>query len=216
MKNHNTDKILKSLQELYTKKQYKKGIDLLLSHKQDLSPQVFHYNLGALYIKTGKLGVARYHFEKSIKKGAQIPMNQHNIDAIKQNLKLYSPQKWSSEYLYEKTLEYPFSSYLGLSGLFALILLFLIKKRNISNYLMAFVFTISPIIFYSIFVHGQTQGIALQEIQGLEGPSKIFEKVTSIPEGTKVILGKKNGPWYYITYPKKYTSWISQDQLGLY
>ena len=63
------NKDLKSLEDLYLKKEYKQVRDKLLSLKGELDEGVFHYNLGTVYGKLGDYAAGRYNMELALKKG---------------------------------------------------------------------------------------------------------------------------------------------------
>lgn len=217
----NTNVLLKSVQDLYTKGDYDQAIDVLIKAKEQLEPGLFHFNLGTLYLKVDRLGAARYNLEKSKKLGFYDAVVKNNIDVIRQNSELTDISNTESlweGFLY-KTIDLP--PYVLGSGLIFMTLfffvLFRLKKINmtvLASLVVLFVLIPASFKFYVSTYYQDV--VAMKDTPIHEGPSKVFEENGSLGEGSRVIVVKEHNDWFYVGYPSYSTGWVKRSSLGFY
>lgn len=208
-----------SLESLYLKKDFQGAKDYLLKHRDNFNNGQFHYNLGSLDIKLGDYPTARFHLEKALQSGYLHPKVYKNLDAATELLQVSASEN-DAGYLdraFFKAKSVPGEAVLcfGLLVLFMLTIAWSRKwLRNKLAMAILTVFALLPIALY-LYLQQLTMGIVLKDGTLREGPSKIYSETLKVPAGHKVILGDKNGNWYFIRSPLKYAGWIELERLGL-
>ena len=221
MADFNTDEILKSLEELYLKKNYEEASTLLIKNKSDLDTGLFHYNLGTVYAKWGNLAAGRYHIEKSIKSGFVNSASLNNNQFIKEQLALDDLN--TSKSLNDQWMDFSLALPLGAYLLFALTLSLIAvgwKKLNkeVNSYVLAFLLIVgvAPLTYKLTVVDKINYAVLLEEGVVREGPSRIFDQKAALNPGTKVIITKYDNGWYFISNPIHLSGWIERKNLGIY
>jgi hypothetical protein len=216
---NNTENILKSLESLYLEKEYQKAIDLIIKSSQQFDKGLFHYNLGTMHVKLGHLGVARYHLERAKKFDFKDTKLSSNLKFVRESLGVSDVVQ--SKVLWDRFLNFSLGSsvqsFFSLSLVILLVGAFLFRpSRLVKKWKFIFVVLVSiiPTLFYFTFLKDINFAVALKGADLREGPSKVYEKNNYIPEGAKVILGEKNGSWFYIERPTWLRGWISKDDVG--
>src|SRR5688572_21895584 len=67
MVNNSIDPILKSLKEAYLNGHFDAFRDGLIVNRNKFDQNIFHYNLGTMFLQEEKYSLSRYHLEKSVK-----------------------------------------------------------------------------------------------------------------------------------------------------
>ncbi|MCO4792629.1 MAG: SH3 domain-containing protein [Bacteriovoracaceae bacterium] len=217
----NTNGILKSLEDMYTKKNFEEASSLLIKNKDSLETGLFHYNLGTVYAKWGNLAAGRYHLEKSIKNGYINSQSVNNLEYVKEKLAvddLGTSGKYYDQFM-DTGLGLPVSAF----GLFALstmvVVLVLTKLNKIKNLGLSFLIIalgFSPLIYKKYHLENINYAVLLEDGIVREGPSRIFDKKASLNSGTKIIITTYDDGWYFISNPVHLTGWIERKNLGIY
>ena len=224
MENINTTKKTKSpvstFEELYAKKDFKAGINVLLQNKQQFSSGTFHYNLGTTYAKLGDMGAARYHLEKAINLGMYNSTSINNLNFVRS--KIESEDISTSSALTDKfidfSLSFPHEAYISLSlGLLILFLGIARYKKINSKFKLGFITFLSlvPVLFSFIYLQNINSAVAMKDIALYEGPSRIFQEKGKLNAGAKIILGEYKDGWFLVKYPTSLSGWINKDNLGI-
>ncbi len=221
MANTNIKETLKSLQSLYEKGDYAGGIDLLLTHKDELPKSTFHYNFGTLYLKKGELPIARYHLEMALRSGRADSKVLHNLQSTKEKLDISQVESSVSlkDQLLMRGMEWPFDAYAFITLLFLLMVGLLFKlKRVIKVPLLILLVVVSlvPVIFKMAYFDQNSFAINLQAQPVYSGPSKVHETTGQMPVGVKLILGKSFEGWHFVESPKQFQGWIPKESIILY
>lgn len=221
MANNSMTKILKSVEELYINKQYDAAVETLLKHKDTFSSGMFHYNLGSLYLKMGRVGAARYNLEKSKDSGFNLTLVNKNLNIIKQKNNIVGLEKSDSIIEQAIGLSINQSSYL-LGSIFlictSIVLLLAIFKKIKSNILLFIIlsFLIAPVILKLFVDTSYDRAVALVDLPLYEGPSKIYEQSGEVRAGSKVVIGKSINGWLLIKYPQSVAGWVKREDVGLF
>ncbi len=221
MANNSTTNILKSVEELYLKKQYEEAIDTLLKHKDTFNSGLFHYNLGSLYLKMGNVGAARYNLEKSKDNGFNLTLVNKNLSVIKQSTNIVGLER--SDSIYEQAIGYSIDKSSYLIGSFFLlctiiVLLLVLFKKIKSNFITLCLLAVLSIpVGVKIFVSARfDRAVALRDLALYEGPSKIYEESGEVGAGSKVVIGKSINGWLLIKYPESVAGWVRREDVGLF
>ncbi|CAN0054173.1 unnamed protein product, partial [Chrysoparadoxa australica] len=89
----NSKEILNSAKTYYLNGDYEAAKNAVLEGKPHLDSGLFHYNLGSIYLKMGKLGPARFHLEKAKTEGFSYPMLWKNLTYVKAQSQVLDPTK---------------------------------------------------------------------------------------------------------------------------
>lgn len=209
------------LLELYVKKEYDKLLSEMISKKSDFDKNLFHYNLGTVFLKKGDYPLARYHFEKSKKAGFTGSELENNYNFLKNNLDVFyfSESHERSDRVKDFLYTGPFDFYLLISMILVLLFLLLRKVSVIKSNLVTIILILIsffPVLFFGTSVSSKNFAIALKDIPVREGASEIYEKTVSIKAGSKLILGKRSSDWFWVEAPKHLSGWIKRKDLGLF
>ena len=210
---------LKSLEDLYLKKEYKQVRDKLLAMKSDLDAGVFHYNLGTVYGKLGDYAAGRYNLELALKKGFNNSKVYKNLNFFQKQIPVLDID--SSPSYFDKFISFGASAssgiFLSFTLIMSLIILIYIKKKTLNNLkIIAALFVISlvPIGSYFFYFSSLKTGVLLNQSELREGPSKVYEQIDELTAGTKLIFGEENSGWIMIERPNNYTGWVEVNKIG--
>lgn len=212
--------VLKSLESLYVEGRYAEAIELMGHSKDLLSAGQFHYNMGSIYLKMEEYGMARHQLEQAMSEGFLHTAALNNLQIVKQNLSAVDISLSQSpvDQVYHILYSIPFDGYLAITLLLLLISFIVIKRNSPSRWLISLpLFVIVLLSAYLNFVEleKKNMGIVLQEVEVLEGPSKIYKKKFSLNSGVKVLLGQEADGWRYIERPIHFSGWVDEKSLGL-
>lgn len=198
-------------------KEYAQARELVLKHKDEFALEIFHYNLGTLYLKEKQFPAARYHFEKALHLGLVDARLKKNLNTTIKGLSISTPELSFKDQFIET------ASSLSLGGLtsvsltllliWALFSRFIAKRFGRALLILSFCFCLLPFAgrFYLQNLH---KGVVLEDTWLREGPSKIYEQSGKIPGGTRVILGSFSQNWALVVSPTYYSGWVPVKDLG--
>ncbi len=211
--------LLQSVQSLYLEGDYQGAIDALTKNRELLDLGLFHFNLGTLYLKNEQWGPGRYHLEKALKVGLVSEAQYHNLSVAKAKpglVGLDSSQSWS-EYALNTALAFPRDAYISSSLLLLTIGLYFVRRSLAVSWIKiisGLIFAALPSAFYLFFLAELKEAVVLKDSPIREGPSQIYAEGTSLQAGSKIIVGKQSGNWYFIRYPRNHGGWIGRQDLG--
>ncbi len=220
MENSNINEVLKSLETLYFEKKYNDTITLLLENKSQFAPEIFHYNLGTTYAQKGNWAVGRYHLERAAKYG-------YHSDGIRNNLEFVNAKLSTSNLLesdsFGKIISItnliPESLYLGVALTTFMVLLFLYRIKKLVRLklgIIIFALSLVPALVHFFYLRNVEIGITLKDAVIRQGPSKIYEEISTIKAGEKFIIGKANQRYFYIKAPSAFVGWVDKDDVATY
>jgi hypothetical protein len=221
MQNNNTSDILKSLEELYLAKEYGAARKLLLESRDKLEPDLFHYNIGTIDAKNGEWGISRFHLEKALKSGFFDLRADHNLEYVKGKLQLQglSSSVKLQDRLLDKAMSVNPALFHTTSLILILLLLLFIKRKIIKRaFVIILWLTISivPVVAERLFLANISSAIVLQAAPRYEGPSAIFDKLSKISVGSKIIIREHDETWALVLAPYGLVGWVKREQLGVY
>ncbi len=220
MANTNINEISKSLETLYLDGKFDKAVDLLLESKNQLSTVDFHYNLGAVYTKMGDLGPGRYHFELAMKKGYIGSDLLNNLAVIKS--KLQGVDLSLSRDIGDQVVNFlsmvPISYVICITLVLLITSLLTFKFNYIKSKILLFsvlLLSFFPIALQQGVLYGKTFAVNLKNMKIYEGPSSVYDVRATLPGGSKFVLGKTDGEWFYIDHPIELAGWVKKEDIGI-
>ncbi len=212
--------LLQSVQSLYLEGDYQGAIETLTQGGEQLGQGLFHFNLGTLYLKNEQWGLGRYHLEKALKAGLVSEAQYHNLRLASSQpglANLATSPQWSERAL-NTALSVPQDFYFLCSlGLTILGLFFLRRSASFSwgKVFGGLGLACLPSAFCLFFLAELKEAVVLKDSPIREGPSQIYAESITLQEGSKIVVGKRSGNWYFIKYPRRMGGWVAQDHLGL-
>jgi len=220
MANININELSKSLETLYLDGKFEKAVDLLLQNKSTLTDVDFHYNLGVVYAKMGELGPGRYHFELALKKGYLGSDIINNLNVIKSQIQVADIS--NSELFFDRGINFlstfPIAYSISIALVLIIVCLFLTRLKFLKSRIVLaflFVFSLAPPVLHSYLIKDKNFAVSMNELKIFEGPSAIYDVKTTLPAGSKFILGKSDKGWFYIDHPVELSGWVKKEDIGL-
>lgn len=220
MSDHNINETLKTVEDFYLKEQYQAALDLLVKSKDQLDAGLYHFNLGTIYAKQGNYPVARFHLEKSIKKGFYSSEVSNNLKYVNEQLSLDQASMVASPIprLILQAKLIPSDFYVAISLMGICTILFLMKLAVIKKLFFKTLFiviSLTPLLFlyYLSTVH---LAIVLGKAEVREGPSKIYKSKNELEAGTKLVIGDQYENWFFVKYPEVKSGWVNRESVGVY
>ncbi len=214
----NNQDVIKSFEQHYLKEDFAKALELLQKHQTNFAPEVWHYNLGTLYLKLNDPALGRFHLEKALQLGKSDAALYKNLQTAKTLVRaeLYEKSGWDWDGVLYKVQALPTELCVTFVLVFALIFLWL--NRKFQNWFSPKNFILIICLLFAafpLFYKGaQDVAITKSDVSNREGPSEVFAETSLVPGGIKVILGKRDGEWLYIKMPRRYAGWVKAEQLG--
>lgn len=221
MQDSNTEELLKSLEAQVQSGEFSAATELLLQNRESLSPYLFHYNLGTVHVKSKHYAIGRFHLEKALRESPFSAEARNNLDFVKTKIEASEPSSdpYSFSHLVETAHLVPMEFYLVYLSILFLFLARSLSRRGFKKWVMPIIFFFIlnlPVIFYFFCARNLDPAIALKEAIVREGASEVYEKSFSVKEGSKLFIGKRDGKWLYIEYPKNIAGWVSTDDVAIY
>lgn len=191
-----------------------KAKEVLEHGKTDIGLSVYWFNMGRLHAEEASWADARIAFLKSwqIQPRSETRSNLEIVESKLLVSEVESPAT-IKDYLIHSTFFTGTQLALTLN-LILLVLGLLAYKR--SRNIKKFAFTLFLMLLLSglsIWTRHWPWSVAEQEIPVFIGPSEIFDKVTVIPKGIK-ILGTEKDSWIKIIYPSRFEGWIKKENIS--
>lgn len=211
-------KLQEQMEVLYIKKDYAKVQELLLQNRDQFSDGQFYYNYGTLFLKMGKIGPARYNFEKAIDQGWVTAGLKKNYSIVYSSVSV-DPMK--SDNIVDRVNAsfeaVPWWGILAITLITINILLVFLTRKKLKIKQFIILVLISVFLFGGLGVYKSklSSAIALKETPIKEGPSNIYEDVSTLPDGAKVIIERRDSGWLLISAPKQFSGWVKANDLGV-
>lgn len=220
MANININELSKSLETLYLDGKFEKAVDLLLENKSSLADVDFHYNMGVVYAKMGEIGPGRYHFELAMKKGYLGSDLMNNLNVIKSQIQVADIS--NSDLFFDRCINFlstfPIAYSISITLVLIAIFLILTRVRVMESKIvigLACLLSIIPPVIHSYLIKDKSFAVSMYEMKIFEGPSAIYDVKTTLPAGSKFILGKSDKGWFYIDHPVELSGWVKKEDIGL-
>ena len=207
--------VLKTFQDSYAQKDFAKAQSILQSHRQDVEPELWHYNMGTVKAQLKSWAEARFHFLEAQAHG--LTGAEANLRIVEKNLEVQRLEKPLSvqDYFVQLSLG---ATNLGATTFVSLVILIvglwhLRRRWSLGLGALYGVLLSLPLIF-GLWVSQWPKGVALESATLLEGPSVIFGTRAELPAGVLVVF-RQEGEWKEVIYPSRFRGWIKSSNLKM-
>jgi hypothetical protein len=202
---------MEKYKELLANKKFDEALNFL--KKEDLDLPIKYYNMAYTFYEKKEPVKALVYLERAKKEGlfseeiesAQLKIKSElGINLIESDYSIKDSVFLNSTLIKSDTL-------LAGAGVLVLLTIFLTHKLNKFLGAILLVPLIALCSFYYLTMN-LNPVISLEEASVFRGPSRIFEEVTKVPLGAKVIYSEKNKKWKYIKYPESLRGWVYEHK----
>ncbi len=206
--------VLKTVEAYHNQKDYTSALSLLQANKANISPGVWHYNVGTMYGKLENWPMARYHFLMAELEGLSSKEVISNRILAEEKLEVQKLEKSfsSSDFFIKGSLE----ASQGILTSVSLLLVFfgvvcLWKKKTFK--MIGILFGTSLIfVGLNLWIQTWNKYIVIKPQPIYEGPSIIFAKREELPQGVLLVTRQKDD-WLQVIYPSRFEGWIKLNGL---
>lgn len=214
MEDTTIEDVLKTVEALYTHKNYQEALKTLQSNQENISAGVWHYNVGTVFGKLENWPMARYHITMADLEGfnsKQVMVNKKLIES-KLDIPKFEKASSPSDYFVKGSIE-------ASQGILTTVSLVLIILAIVNMWKKSSYKALALLLTSALFVMGLNYWIqswnkviviSSQSIQ--EGPSVIFPSRDELPPGVMLVISRK-GEWSKIIYPSRFQGWIKNAGL---
>lgn len=206
--------MLKTFQDFYVQKDYANALLTLEKNRDEMSPGLWHYNVGTVKASEGRFAEARLHFLKARELGFSDSANETNLRLTEEKLEVTRLEKPLSvtDYLIKGALWAREGAFTTLSLIVLVIALWNLRKRK--SFQMAAVYAVLMAIplLLNFWVNSWSRLIVIEPQLVQEGPSVIFGGRNELPSGVMLVTRHK-GDWLEIIYPSRFSGWIKSAGL---
>ncbi len=214
MEDTTIEDVLKTFESYYGKQDYPNALLTLQEHKNEMSPGIWHYNMGTVFAKMDRLSEARFHFLMAQKRGLNshsLNQNQKIVDDKLEINRLEKPQS-TMDYLVKASLFAADGLLTTLSLLILFLGLWILKKQaDVRKIILFLVLVLTP-IGLNFWITSWHRAVIKNAVSVNDGPSVIFGPVAELPPGIMVVL-KGEGEWLQVIYPSRFRGWIKNTEL---
>jgi hypothetical protein len=206
--------VLKTVEALHNQKDYEGALRTLEGNQGNISPGLWHYNVGTVLAKMDQLPLARYHFLMAEREGFSTKELFQNKDIVENKLEIAKLEKpvGTSDYLYKGSLIASQGILTFLSLVVIIIAIIANKKKAGLKIFFGLLVTAGIFLGVNYWIQSWTKMIVITERPVHEGPSAIFEAREEIPSGIMLIV-EREGEWIQVKYPSRYSGWIKDSGL---
>ena len=206
--------VLKTVQTLHDQKDYQAALKTLEANKAEISPGLWHYNVGTIYGKLENWPLARYHLLMADTEGFRSKELFNNILLVEskiESIKLEKPESTMDYFVMggitaSQGVLTSISLILVICGIFGLR-----KKINLKSS-MVFFFMAIMVLGLNWWILSWNKNIVITPQPIKDGPSNIFESRGEVQPGL-LIVGSQKGEWLKIYYPSRFQGWIKKSGL---
>ena len=214
MEDTTIEDVFKTFQAHYARKDYPNALLVLQKNQSELSPGLWHYNVGIIKAQTQQWPEARFHFLKSRQAGFNSEQTANNLALTEEKLELVKLEKSLStnDYLIKASLWAAEGVLTTFALLILVIAIFSLRKKR--DYKLASIYAVVmgiPLLL-SLWIGSWTKSVVIQPQLVLDGPSVIFPSRAELPAGIFIVTRDK-GDWKEIIYPSRFNGWIKNAGL---
>lgn len=214
MEDTTIEDVLKTVEKLYSEKDYAGAFKLLENSVNKVSKGLWHYNMASVLAKLEKLPEARYHLLMSERHGfssKELSLNQELVETKLGVRKLESPLTMT-DYLVRGGIIGAQGYFTTIALLGLVISIWLARKKDQFKGAIFFLFCSAIFIGLNFWVENWEKYIVVAPKVIQEGPSSIFREKGEIPLGVMLITQEKED-WIKIIYPSRFEGWTKRNGL---
>jgi hypothetical protein len=214
MEDTTIEDVLKTVETFYDQKDYSEALKILKTNQKNISPGVWHYNVGTIYGKLENWPLARYHLIMADTEGFSPQKVTLNKDLVEVKLEVSRHEKplTTTDYLIKGGIEASQGILTTLSLVLVVFGIVSIWKKSHAKIIIALFTAVVLVLGLNWWIQSWNKAIVLSSQLIQEGPSVIFEGREELPVGI-LLVGKKQGNWLKIIYPSRYQGWIKDAGL---
>jgi len=205
---------LKTFEEHYLQKDYPNALLVLKNSENQLTPSLWHYNMGTVYGEMNNWPMARFHFILAEKSGLNSKELIQNKELIETKIEISRLEKAldTSDYLIKASNIASDGPLLTIGFLFLAVGIWFLKKKATLKSAVIFVLVVSTPLMLDFWIDSWPRKIVIAPKTVYEGPSVLFGAIGEIPAGVMVITNKKDD-WEKVIYPSRFSGWVKSDHL---
>lgn len=214
MEDTTIEDMLKTVERSFAQKDYPEALKILEANKSQISPGLWHYNMGTVLGKLEHYPLARFHLLQAEAEGfnsKEVLTNRELVESKLEIEKLENPIT-TSDYLMKGGM-------MAADGLFSMVALCLViaailtlwKKNSLKLFSLILVAAFA-ILGLNLWINSWSRQIVINPRPVFEGPSAIFEARNEVPSGVMLVIVEKEG-WLKIIYPSRFQGWIKPEGL---
>ncbi len=214
MEDTTIEDVLKTVEKLYSQKDYTGALQLLEKSSKKMGEGLWHYNMGTLLGKLEKLPEARYHLLMSERRGfnsKELRLNQEIVES-KLSVSKYENPLTITDYLARGGLIGAEGYFTTLALLFLVIAIWILRKKDRLKSSLVYLTVTVIFVGLNLWVNNWDKYIVLTPKVIHEGPSSIFGERGELPLGVMLITTEKED-WIKIIYPSRFEGWIKKNGL---
>lgn len=214
MEDTTIEDVLKTVEALYAQKNYQEALKTLEANQANISPGVWHYNVGTILGKMENLPLARYHLMMADLEGFNSQEVIANKKLVESKLDIAKLEKANSasDYFVKGGIEASQGILTTLSLIFVILGIVNMWKKSSYKVLAVLLTSALFIIGLNYWIQSWDKVIVITTQSIQEGPSVIFPSRDELPVGVMLIISKK-GEWSKIVYPSRFQGWIKNTGL---
>lgn len=214
MEDTTIENMLKTVESAFAQQDYQGALKILEKHQQEISPGIWHYNVGTVHGKLGNYPLSRYHLMMADENGLSTKEVISNRNLVEEKLDIARYEKsisWS-DYLIKAGMTSSQGLLTSLSLLLIVTALITFWKKQQFKIFSVFLALGIVVMGLNWWIHTWNRSIVLMAQPLHEGPSAIFAAKDEVPVGVLVVTVEKEG-WLQIIYPSRFHGWIKNSGL---
>lgn len=214
MEDTTIEDVLKTFEGHYAQKDYSGALEFLQKNQKDISPGLWHYNLGTVYAKMENFPMARLHLLLAEKNGFKGKEVDQNISFVEEKLEIHRLEKPISvnDYFVKAGLFLSEGILTTITLLVLFVGLWVLKKKRSILRVVSFLISVIFLLGINLWMNTWRKALLVSPQILYSGPSVIFESRGEIPAGI-MVMTKGNSNWLEIIYPSRFQGWIKNGDL---
>ena len=206
--------MLKTVEDLYAKKDFAGALRELEAHKSDISEGLWHYNMGTVQAGLQNWPLARFHLLKAEGTGFVSPEVLQNLEVVEEKLEVKRLEKplGLSDYLVKGSLYASDGLLTTLALVIFLVGMINLRKSRDLKKLEILAVTVLFVLGINWWIRSWPVSITTSSQAIFDGPSGIFSAKEELPAGVMVITSDE-GEWQKVMYPSRFQGWIKNTGL---
>ncbi|HXH32050.1 MAG TPA: hypothetical protein VNJ01_14675 [Bacteriovoracaceae bacterium] len=205
---------MKTFEGHYARKEYAEALKVLNDQKDNLSQDLWHYNLGTTYAQLKEFPLARFHLLTAQKQGFSQAGLYQNLEIVEANLETTRLERSLSagDNLFKAGIIISDGILVTLSLLAIAVGVWFIKKKPSLRLIVLIISVVLLLVGFNHWLISLPRSIVMENQALYEGPSAIFQGKDEVPAGVLVIT-EDEGQWKRIIFPSRFEGWVKSTGL---
>lgn len=209
MEDTTIEDVLKTVEALYAQKNYQEALKTLEANRAEISPGIWHYNIGTVFGKLENWPMARYHLTMADLEGLnsrEVTVNK-KLAETKLEIPKFEKANSASDFFVKGAIEASQGILTTLSLILVIVAIVNMWKKSSYKVLSVLLTSALLVLGLNWWIQSWDKVIVINSQAIQEGPSVIFPSRDELPPGVMLIISKK-GEWVKILYPSRFQGWI--------